>query len=151
MSKKLFDHLNGVTIDKTPWKSLTEDDKKTWSNYMVNRMFSMNMDMTVIMNEFQQFSGGTLDSEMYYNLLLDVLPKKKYYTKYIKARGKTKLDEKFLKLLLSHYQVKFRYVYEYIHQLNALGHADELIAILKMYGTTDADIKLFKKQIKDMI
>ena len=39
MSKSLFDHIKQITnVQNTLyWDSLSEGDKKTWSNYMVHR------------------------------------------------------------------------------------------------------------------
>ena len=46
MSKKrksLFDHITQITKVQNPkyWEQPSEEDKKTWSNYMVNRFLSM--------------------------------------------------------------------------------------------------------------
>ena len=46
MAKTLFDHLNAISKDQKPdyFKDLSEEDKKTWSNYMIHRFLSMNYD-----------------------------------------------------------------------------------------------------------
>jgi len=73
-SKGLFDHLNQVTQiqNKNYWKNLTESDKKTWSNYMINRFLSMKMEWTDFVNEVQKLK---LDSRMLYLV---------YYNKFAK-------------------------------------------------------------------
>ena len=40
MAKTLFDHIKAVTQFQDPkyWDKLEETDKKTWSNYMVQRL-----------------------------------------------------------------------------------------------------------------
>ena len=46
-TKSLFDHiLHNIETDKKLLKDITDLDKKTWSNYMVNRFLSMNMNWT---------------------------------------------------------------------------------------------------------
>jgi len=37
--KSLFDHVNQVTAVQNPnyWEDISDEDKKTWSNYMVNK------------------------------------------------------------------------------------------------------------------
>ena len=44
--KSLFDHINQITKIQNPnyWEQISEEDKKTWSNYMVNRFLSMKSD-----------------------------------------------------------------------------------------------------------
>ena len=39
MAKGLFDHIKAITSEQNPkyWDILEDDDKKTWSNYMVHR------------------------------------------------------------------------------------------------------------------
>ena len=52
--KNLFQHLNQVTAIQNPdyWDTLTEDDIKTWSNYMIHRFLSMKMEWIDLVNEF---------------------------------------------------------------------------------------------------
>ena len=55
--KSLFDHINQVTSiqNKTYWKRISDEDKKTWSNFMVNRFLSMNSNWIELVNEVQQY------------------------------------------------------------------------------------------------
>ena len=41
--KKLFDHINAITSEQDPkyFDKLTEEDLKSWSNFMINRFLSM--------------------------------------------------------------------------------------------------------------
>jgi len=41
--KKLFDHLNAITAEQDPkyFDKLSEEDLKSWSNFMINRFLSM--------------------------------------------------------------------------------------------------------------
>jgi len=75
MAKNLFDHIKGVTFRKTKWEDLSDEDKSSWNNYMINRFFSMEVELTELINEVQKYSSGILTSEFYYKLLHDVLPK----------------------------------------------------------------------------
>ena len=57
--KGLFDHINHITSNQTKdyWNTLTESDKKTWSNYMINRFLSMKMEWTDFVNEIQKLKN----------------------------------------------------------------------------------------------
>lgn len=147
MARTLFDHIRGVTKDKVKWDSLSEEDRKTWNNFLITRWFSMEIDLVDAMNEFQKYSNGILQSSDYYKLLYDAMPKTSFYLKYTKKKNKIEIDKKFIELLCSHYQSSKRRMYEYIKELNK-RNPDELPEVLSAYGTLKEDIELFKKQVK---
>ena len=45
-AKTLFDHLNNITAIQNPdyYDKLSDEDRKTWSNFMIHRFLSMNYD-----------------------------------------------------------------------------------------------------------
>jgi len=149
MAKSLFDHIKGVTFRKTKWEELSEEDAKSWSNYMIARFFSMEPEFVEVINEFQTYSNGTLSSRDYYKLLLDILPKKSTFLKYIKSKHKMEIEPQILSTFCSHFELGRNEVYEYIRFLKE-NNQDELIDILKKYGTPEADITKFEKQLKNI-
>jgi hypothetical protein len=149
MAKSLFDHIKGVTFRKTKWEELSEEDTKSWSNYMIARFFSMEPEYVEVINEFQTYSNGTLSSRDYYKLLLDILPKKSTFLKYIKSKHKMEIEPQLLSTFCSHFELGRNEVYEYIRFLKE-NNQDELIDILKKYGTPEADITKFEKQLKNI-
>ena len=84
--KSLFDHINQVTSVQNPdyWEQISEEDKKTWSNYMVNRFLSMKPEWIELVNELQKYN---LEPKELYKLYTNVLPKSKQWLKYIKGRN----------------------------------------------------------------
>ena len=54
--RSLFDHIREVTaVQKTNYfETLSVEDRKTWSNYMVNRFLSMKMEWVELVNELQK-------------------------------------------------------------------------------------------------
>ena len=56
-NKGLFDHIKQITNVQNPmyWDTLTESDKKTWSNYMIHRFISMKSDWIEVENEIQRY------------------------------------------------------------------------------------------------
>ena len=82
--KSLFDHINQITKIQNPnyWEQISEEDKKTWSNYMVNRFLSMNSNWIELINELQKYN---LEPKELYKLYTNVLPKSKQWLKYIKG------------------------------------------------------------------
>lgn len=149
MAKSLFDHIKGITFRKTKWEELSEEDVKSWSNYMIARFFSMEPEFVEVINEFQTYSNGILSSKDYYKLLLDVLPKKSFFLKYIKSKHKMEIEPELLSIFCNHFELGKNDVFEYIRFLKH-NNQDELIDILKKYGTPEADINKFEKQLKNV-
>jgi len=84
--KSLFDHINQITAVQNPnyWEQISEEDKKTWSNYMVNRFLSMKSEWVELVNELQKYN---LKPKELYKLYTNVLPKGKQWLKYTKGRN----------------------------------------------------------------
>ena len=84
--KSLFDHINQITSVQNPnyWEQISEEDKKTWSNYMVNRFLSMKSEWVELVNELQKYN---LKPKELYKLYTNVLPKGKQWLKYTKGRN----------------------------------------------------------------
>ena len=87
-AKSLFDHIKQITDVQNPnyWSDISEEDKKSWSNYMVNRFLSMKMDWIDIINEVQKYN---LEPKMVYKLYTNIFPKGRHWLKYIKGDKKT--------------------------------------------------------------
>ena len=84
--KSLFDHINQITSVQNPnyWDEISDEDKKSWSNYMVNRFLSMNADWMELVNELQKYN---LQPKELYKLYTNILPKGKRWLKYVKGRN----------------------------------------------------------------
>lgn len=149
MAKTLFDLIKGVTKNKIKWESLTKEDQQMWNNFIITRWFSMEMEITDTMNDFQKYSNGILTSKYYYKLLYDILPKTTFYLKYIKKKKKIEIDPQFVDLFSQHYQLSKMVIFEYITDLVRIN-PNELVSVLKSYGTKQDDLEKFKKQIKTL-
>ena len=87
--KSLFDHINQITATQNPnyWNEISDEDKKSWSNYMINRFLSMNSDWMELVNELQKYN---LQPKELYKLYTNILPKGKRWLRYMK--GKNDMD-----------------------------------------------------------
>jgi|688.fasta_scaffold01216_5 hypothetical protein len=147
MARNLFEHIKGITKDKISWDSLGEEDKKSWSNFIISRWLSMDMELVEYINMMQQYSNGILTSKDYYKCLYHALPKSSFYLKYTKKKSKIEIDQKFIELFCNHFALGKSNIYEYISILKKTNPG-ELTTILKKYGSREEDIKLFEKQLK---
>ena len=140
----LFDHLSFITDKKVSWDSLSDVDKKSFSPYMINRFLSMNRDFIELVNEFQKYTIGTLESREVYKLYSDVLPKQKQFNKYIKGKKSDKYNPELVELIANHYLISEQVAVEYLDMLfeTILNTVKEIV---KKYGKSDKEIsKLLK-------
>jgi len=96
--KTIFQLLSCLFEKKVPWNKLTDADKKAFSVYMINRFISMDVDYIGIVNQLQQYNMNGMDARESYKVYFDLLPKKKFWSKYIKAK-KDKDDKVSSKLI----------------------------------------------------
>lgn len=136
----IFDHLSNITDKKKDWSSLSEADRKSFSPYLINRWLSMDPDLIEIVNEFQHYTIGVLDVKHVYQLYHDLLPKRKFFTKYIKGKSEDKYNKDLIEFIADHYTVSKREATEYISMMIDLD-STELVDILSKYGKTDKEIK----------
>ncbi|WWT39366.1 clamp loader A subunit [Microcystis phage Mel-JY01] len=150
MAKNLFDHLNGITRDKVPWEDLTDEDRKSWNTYNINRWLSMEPEFITFINAFQNFTiFSTMTDEQYYKILYQALPKKRFYFNYIKRKRMVMIDEYLFKIFVEYFQDRSEIVYNNIVLLAKIDQ-DSLISILKMYGVQSEVLDKFKNIIDEL-
>jgi hypothetical protein len=148
-AKKLFDHLNAITSEQNPdyFKTLTEEDVKSWSNFMINRFLSMKPEWVELIATLLPLSQ-TLEPEEMYKLYINILPKGKQYLKYTKGKAEDKYEKFLLDLIVKHYQCSERQATDYIEVLYATREGRENIKyICELYGTDKKEIGKLKLKI----
>ena len=127
-TKTLFDHITNVTSVQslTYWDRLEDADKKTWSNYMVHRFLSMNPDWIEILSEIQPYTQ-TLEPKQLYLALIGILPKGRYYMRYIKGKKANKYESWLVDLLKQEFNSSLREAEDYCEILYATKEGRENI------------------------
>ena len=109
--------LADVSHKKTDPNTYTEGDWKAYNTYMMNKWLSMNPHVTEIINFIQKYYS--LDKQIHYKMLSDILPKQKLFSKYIKGKKVDKYNPELVKLVASHYEISRKEAKEriemYIH------------------------------------
>ena len=139
--KSLFDHVNQVTAVQNPnyWEDISDEDKKTWSNYMVNRFLSMNSDWIDLVNEIQKYP---LEPKELYKVYTSILPKKKQWLRYIKGDKKMDYPKWVYEIVAKDMQVSMREAVSAVETYTmSTGGQSELADILLKYGTEDKEIR----------
>ena len=141
----IFDHIGNITDKKLPISKYSEKNLKGWSSYMINRWLSMNMELIEIVNEFQKYTIGILSSKETYQLYYDILPKKKFYSKYVKGKKQDKFNKELVEIFSMHYKCSKDEAIEYLDILTVTGKLSDIERIIKLYGKSDKEVKSLLK------
>ena len=148
-AKKLFDHLNAITSEQDPkyFDKLSEEDLKSWSNFMINRFLSMKPEWVELIATLLPLTQTLQPKEMY-KLYISVIPKGKYFLKYIKGKGENKYEEFLVDLIKKDFQCSEKEANEYIEVLYSTREGRENIKyICEKYGTDKKQITKLKLKI----
>ena len=144
MSKTIFNILGDLTFKKTDSDTYTEMDWKAYNTYMVNRWLSMNSDVTEIINFIQKYYS--LDKNIHYKMLSDILPKQKLFSKYVKGKKVDKFNPELVTCVAKHYEISRKEAKERIEMYMHFSHGTQNLAdMLRMYGKTEKEIKRLLK------
>ena len=140
--KILFDHIGHIREKQTPnyFETLTDADKRTFVNYMINRFLSMDYDMVEVIDQLQKHSVG-LKPRDYYRVLIEVVPRGRSFHKYIKATKSSDNDVELVEFIASHFEVSEKEADEYINlfKLTDSGNA-ELRELCAKYGKESKEV-----------
>ena len=148
-AKKLFDHLNAITVEQDPdyFNKLSEEDIKSWSNFMINRFLSMKPEWVELIATLQPLTQ-TLEPEQMYKLYINVIPKGRQYLKYTKGKSEDKYEEFLVELVKKEFSCSEKEALEYIEILYSTREGREnLKYICEKYGTDKKQITKLKLKI----
>lgn len=149
MAKSLFEHIKAITTEQDPkyWDKLDESDKKTWSNFMIHRFLSMNPDWIELIGELQPYTEILEPREMYL-AYIGIIPRGKYYLRYIKGKGESKFEPWLIDLIKIDYQCSKSQAFDYCEILYATKPGREhLKYICEKYGTEPKKITTLKLKV----
>ena len=147
--KKLFDHLNAITSEQDPkyFDKLSEEDLKSWSNFMVNRFLSMKSEWVELIATLLPLSQTLQPKEMY-KLYISVIPKGKYFLKYIKGKSEDKYEQFIIDLLKKEYDCSENQAIEYLEVLYSTREGREYMKyVSEKYGIDKKQITKLKLKI----
>ena len=140
--KSLFDHVKAIrqTQDPNYYINLSEDDKKSFSHFMIIRALSMDASIVEDMAQMYQVLDR-IPSPQFYQLLIAIVPKSYQYYPWVKTKvmkhNKLLLDYVAKRFKVSKYQAN-----EYVNiLLRTEAGQGELVAILKTFGLEDKEIE----------
>jgi|TARA_R100001443_G_C3299589_1_gene164935 hypothetical protein len=133
----IIDWMNQLLVHKKPWSEFSEDEQKKFSPFIINRWLSMDKEFIEIVNVFQKYAIGTLESREVYKWYCNVLPRGKRFNKYIKSKLNKKYDKELVNIITNHFECSKLQVQEYLELIDR----EELKSILEMYGLDKKTMK----------
>ena len=118
-----FDYVNDISYNKTNIIKNSDNPElaeKLYQPYLVNRALSQYPDTARIVNEMN--IHHSLDKKLQFDFLINIIRKKKRFTKWAK-----KIDNENIELVMLHYG----YSYEKAKQVLPLLSDDQIITIKK--------------------
>ena len=147
--KTLFDHIKAITNEQDPkyFDNLSEEDKKSWSNFMINRFLSMNPEWVELIATILPLTQ-TLEPKDMYKLYINAIPKGRYFLKYMKGKSAEKYESFVIELLKKEYDCSESQAIEYLDILYSTREGRENIKyICEKYGTDKKQITKLKLKI----
>lgn len=148
-AKTLFDHIKEVTDVQNPkyWETLSDTDKKTWSNYMILRFLSMKYEWVDTIADLQPYVQE-LPPKVLYRALINIIPKSRTFLKYIKPASSEKYESWIVELVAKKYEVSISEAEEYVHILYQTNDGKlHIKQIAEDYGTDPKQITKLKLKV----
>ena len=139
--KSLFDHIKQITAVQSPnyWEEISDEDKKSWSNYMTHRFLSMKVEWVELVNELQKYN---LKPKELYKLYTTILPRGNQWLKYTKGRNQMEHPNWLINIVANHEQFSKREAYDMIEMLYLTeGGMLELGEICQKWGVEPKKIE----------
>lgn len=141
----LFDHVKAVKSSQDPkyFDKISDDDKKSWSSWMILRALSMNDEYLPVVNELQVYMN--LPAHLMYRLLIDVFPKSYGFDKFIRGKGETKYEGWLVDLIKKDSAVSTREAIGYLDIFMLTNEGKEsILELCQRYGKDPKEIKKLK-------
>ncbi len=149
MSRTLFNHIQAITSEQDPnyFDKLTEEDEKSWSNFMINRFLSMNPDWVEMVSTILPLTK-TLRTKDMYKVYINIIPKGKYYLNYIKGKKEAQYDDFIIELIKKEFLCSERQADDYLDILYSTKEGRENIKwICERYGIEKKQITKLKLKL----
>lgn len=149
MSRTLFNHIQAITSEQDPnyFDKLTEEDQKSWSNFMINRFLSMNPDWVEMVSTILPLTQTLRPKDMY-KVYINIIPKGKYYLNYIKGKKEAQYDDFIIELIKKEFLCSERQADDYLDILYSTKEGRENIKwICERYGIEKKQITKLKLKL----
>jgi hypothetical protein len=142
MATTVFDLVKIMTSTDRRWVDLTEEEKKATEPYMIIMILSMHPDLLDICNEFQRYAiSSQLTPKEVYGFFNDVLPKKSYYSTWIKNKKESSYNELLIGIFAKEYVCSRSQAEEYLDLLFNTNNLEGVVKVVSKYGYSEAEVE----------
>jgi hypothetical protein len=148
--KSLFDHVKHIRQVQDPayYVNLSEDDRKSFTHFMILRALSMDEAIVEDMAQLYQVLDK-IPSPQFYQLLIALVPRSNKFYPWVKARV-MKHDKKLLQLVAQRFEVSKWQANDYVNLLLRTEEGQiELVNICKSFGLEDKEVEELFAEKKD--
>ena len=141
-SRGLFDHINHIREKKEVdyYKSLSEEEKKSFNKYMIIRILSMDNTIIAEMSNLSKYFD-ILPEESFYKLLISIVPRGRKFCPYIKNKA-YKINADVLKCIRDTFKVGSKDAADYYSVLSESDSGiQKLIGIIRGFGYNEKEIE----------
>lgn len=112
----IFDVVGAIELDKRPWSQTDEDFKKTYSQFMINRIVSSKKQYLPLI---AKLSTMKLTDEQHYVFLCSLINKQKHYFDYKSYKQNKVLDKLTLYALEHEFNIGYKDAMRYAEMMSA--------------------------------
>lgn len=131
---ELFDYLKAMTERNEELDFDNPEIRSGYQPYMINRFVSMSEVFIPIVNEI---NGVQVPKDVHFKYMFSILPKRKQFFSYIKAKKDLSIQEK--KILANYFNIGMKEADEYIRLLDE-SQIKEILEIYRYGKNTIADL-----------
>ena len=91
-----FDHIKNLHTKKRTWDDFSDEEKKSFNVFIINKGLSMNPDYLGIVNMVQNFTGlnQIISPKEVFNIYFNLLPNKFRFYKWVEGKKPKKIKKK---------------------------------------------------------
>jgi hypothetical protein len=145
-AKSPFEHINAICGNQRTdyYDNLSDEDKKSFNLYVITMGISMNPDFLPLANEVNKY-WGQLDARSTYLFYSQIIPKGKYYNKWVKGKKEDTYEKWLVERIAEHFQCGKSDAITYLDIFYKTDDGrEQLKEILAKYGTDPKKIKKAK-------
>jgi hypothetical protein len=138
----VFDIVKIMTTTERKWSDLSDEEKNVVEPFMIIMILSMHPDLLEICNEFQRYAiSSDLSPREVYTFFNELLPKRSYYSTWIKGTKDSSYNDHLISLIAQEYECSKTQAYEYLNILTESNNIEAIVKIVSKYGYTEAQVE----------
>jgi hypothetical protein len=142
MAVSVFDLVKIMTTTERKWSDLNDEEKKATEPFMIIMILSMHPDLLDLVNDFQRYAISTdLSPREVYTFFNDLLPKRSYYSPWIKSKKESTYSELLLGIMSEEYGCSKRQAAEYLDLFILSNKVESIVKVVSKYGYSDAEVE----------